>query len=342
MNRERVIIYVLLLALAAAQDGFAIARHTGSRDEDYITFGNHFTSTVAAGYINQNAFHFRASAVVIDPHWVLCSAHEYFDSSGLPLYSGAFISLDSTFIANPSRLLIADRWFRYPDSTSDAYGPDMALLYFETPIAGVTPAVRFRGILKPRSLVSITGYGRTGTPQTGYLPLDYQRRGCHNFIDRFGDGITFPEYTLFSDFSPPQTTEFHPLGGVAAPGDSGGGWYNQDGLLIGVSVEVGTLAPVYDNFTIAQNITYFNTWIDTVMADINRTQSLNLLDFAALSACWMSTAGDIRFKGGWDLVSDGRINLLDLLVFTDRWINDQSDPTKVVSTSNSGQSLLTW
>lgn len=170
MNRERVLIYVLLLAVAAAQDGFAIARHSGSLDEDYITFGNHFTSTVAAGYINQNAFHFRASAVVIDPHWVLCSAHEYFDNSGLPLYSGAFISLDSSYIADPARLLIADGWYRYPGSTADAYGPDIALLYFKVPIAGVTPAVRFRGILKPGSSVSIIGYGRTGTPQTGYLP----------------------------------------------------------------------------------------------------------------------------------------------------------------------------
>jgi len=327
MNRERVLIYVLLLALAAAQDGFAIARHSGSLDEDYITFGNHFTSTVAAGYINQNAFHFRASAVVIDPHWVLCSAHEYFDSSGLPLYSGAFINLDSSYTADPARLFIADKWFRYPDSTADAYGPDIALLYFKVPIAGVTPAVRFRGILKPGSSVSIIGYGRTGTPQTGYLPPDYQRRGCNNRIDRFGDGITFPEYTLFSDFAPPQTPEYDPLGGIAAPGDSGGGWYNQDGLLIGVSIEVGTLAPVYDNFTIAQDITCFNDWIDATMADMNRTRPLDLLDFAGLSACWMSSAGDARFNGGWDLVPDGRINLLDLLAFTNRWLDSQSDST---------------
>jgi len=63
------------------------------------------------------------------------------------------------------------------------------------------------------------------------------------------------------------------------------------------------------------------------MADMNRTRPLDLLDFAGLSACWMSSAGDARFNGGWDLVPDGRINLLDLLAFTNRWLDSQSDST---------------
>ncbi|MEN6308534.1 MAG: hypothetical protein ABFD91_12350 [Anaerohalosphaeraceae bacterium] len=326
MDREKTLLAVLVLGFVTIPNSFGIVRHNGSSDSDYIRFGNHFTSTVISGYPMENTLYFRASAVVIDPHWVLCSAHQYFDSTGNPLYSGAFIATGSNFIFDRGQVYIADQWFCYPGSTASPDGPDIALLYFKNPVPGVTSAVRFRGILQPGPAVGITGYGRSGTPAAGYFAPDYQRRGCQNRMDRFGDGITYPEFTIFSDFVPPTSPDYDPLGGLAGPGDSGGGWFNQEGLLIGISIEVGALDTSYHNYTIAQDITWFNEWIDTTMSEMNRTRTLDMPDFAGFSACWMSTTGDARFNGAWDLVPDGRINNLDLDIFIDQWLCTQPAP----------------
>jgi hypothetical protein len=335
MHLEKILMWDLLMVILAVQNGFGIVRHNGSADQDYITYGNQFKSTVFAGYQRGNTFSFRASAVVIDAHWAVCSAHQFFDSSGNFLYNGAFIGTGSNFISDPGELFIADQWFRYPGSTSSPYGTDIALLYFKEPITGADFAPRFRGTLDVSSTVSIIGYGRGGTPDSGYLAADYHRRGCRNRIDPSDDAAGYPEYSHFSVFYPPGTADYDPLGGIAGSGDSGGGWFNEDGMLVGISVEAGAFAPNYYSYTIAQDITYFNDWIDAVMTRFNHTRRLDIRDFARFSACWLSTAGDIRYNGGWDLATDGEINLLDLCSFADQWLYDEPSPTSVLCTSES-------
>jgi len=261
----------------------AVVRHNDGNDQDYIAYGNQFSSTLITGWLDwsENTSAYRASSVVIDDgHWVVTAAHNFFNSSGQPLYEGAFIGTGSDGYTDPGDWYIADQWFCHPGYTEPAYSADIALLYFEQPILGVEYAQRYRGTLSVGDLTSIVGFGRPGTPATGYLPTDWKRRGCENNIQYVGGVPTFPEYAMFSDFFPAGDSRYNPVGGLGAPGDSGGGWYDEDGLLIGISSAVTGYG--YYHSTIGMDITHFNAWIDEVQASIPEPGTLILLGFGAV------------------------------------------------------------
>lgn len=317
----------LALGLFLAANSYGIVIHNGGNQADYIAYGNQFTSTVAALYLDVNGSGWgRGSSVVIDDgHWVLTAAHNYFDSNRNPLYSGAVIVTGSSLSSDLGTPYYADQWFCHPDHTGGAYGADIALLYFKDPILGVDYAERYRGTLSEGQSVSIIGFGRTGTPNSGYLEADdWARRGCQNNIKYLGGMVSFPDYAMFSDFFPSGHAAYNPLGGIAAPGDSGGGWYSADSLLIGITSAKNGAG--YYHSTIGMDITYFNNWIDAAMASVNRTRSFNLRDFVQLAKCWQSVSGQLPFNGAWDLVEDDVIDLNDLAFFADRWLYEEPRP----------------
>lgn len=282
LTLKKSLVLALILGLLSANVSYGIVIHDNGVDQDYIDYGSLYPSTVLAEYVNESGGVWtRGSAVVIDDgHWVITAAHNYFDSSRNPLYFGAAVEVGEDLHSAVGDIYEADQWFCHPGYTEPAYSADIALLYFEDLILGVTPAERYRGTLSIGDTISIAGYGRHGTPSTGYIERDYHRRGCENIIDYFGQ-VLFPEYAMFSDFFPEGHSDYNPLGGIGAPGDSGGGWYNADDLLSGITSAVN--GDGYYDSTLGMDITYFNGWIDDVQASIPEPCTITLLLFGGIA-----------------------------------------------------------
>ena len=282
--KQSTLALTVVLGLCLADAGYGIVRHNGADDQDYIDYGNLFPSTVMAGYTSTQWTSISASGVVIDPHWVVCSAHQYFDDSGHPKYLSALIGTGSNGWTDRGEWLAVDEWFCHPNYDG-RFNSDIALLYFEDPIQGVEPATRFRGSLREGDSVSIVGFGDYGTPTTGYIDTDCQRRGCQNIIDELdgapGLWFGYPDHTIISEFYAPGESYYNALGGVGGPGDSGGGWYDEDGLLIGIMS--GGEGPGYDGYSVGMDVTYFNDWIDGIQASIPELSAFVLLFFAAVA-----------------------------------------------------------
>lgn len=273
---------VMLSVMALSGRGYGIIIESGAVDQDYINYGSQFGSTVWTAVDGE----FAGSAVVIDDgHWVLTSAHvpdyaDYTLASTMSIGTGSHITTDPGSVYTASAVFIHPGYVGGEDITDI----DIALLYFEDAITDVTPAQRYANTLEVNDLVSIVGYGYTGTGLLGRDGPLGQKRGAQAYIAQFGldeggDGIyEVSEDYAVSFFDDPSETDLD-YGGIIDDYDSGGGWYvDVEGEQQVAGISIYSLDTTYGSDMGAIRLSETNSWIDsTIVSIIPEPASIGLI-----------------------------------------------------------------
>lgn len=224
-----------------------------------------------------------SSAVAVDTHWILTARHVADDGG-----TGSFTIGGTTY--TPVETVNHDP-VDDPDNTDPA---DLALVRVDNPLpdfydmyTGTYPTA------PPQRLESLmVGYGITGTvvDQNNYNP-DGSGRGTKRWgrnhidgtIEYNGASFGTPNQGIYMDFD----TEDTKNEAGAAPGDSGGGVFVEDGgtwKLAGIMTDISNSSPDANNYpdrTLAVNIQEYETWI---VSSIPEPSTLALGSIALLLA----------------------------------------------------------
>lgn len=161
-------------------------------------------------------------ATLIAPNWAITAGH---CAEAPRIQEGVANGGFAVEIAGAANMI--DRVVRHPQS-------DVALLRLSSAVTNARPALLYAGADEVGQVVSLLGWGDTGTGQTGVAGPDGQFRLARNKVDR-------AEADLISwSFSDPADSngDIVDLEGVAGPGDSGGPAFlmTENGMvLLGVS-----------------------------------------------------------------------------------------------------------
>jgi hypothetical protein len=211
-----------------------------------------FTGTTAtAGFL--------ASGTLVAPDWVLTAAHVVDDARSLTFSIGG-------------QIYHVDRTIPYPGWRRDLWsGYDIGLAHLTKPVDNIKPAQLYAGTAELNHTDTVVGFGKTGTGEHGDIKCDGFKRGAQNVITEIDN-----KRLLVADFQNPVPATFSfeydrplPLGGLIAPGDSGGGLFittPTGTYLAGVNSFVGSDfgAPrsVYGNFSGHTRVSAFRDWIE--------------------------------------------------------------------------------
>lgn len=200
----------------------------------------------------------------------------------------------------------AATWLRHSSWNDDTAnnGFDIGLIRLDTPVADITPAMRYSGSNELGATATIVGYGDTGTGLTGELAGTFgTKRAGTNVLDVLGGSAGGHNNYLIADFDSPHSVLESSFGSStplsleysSASGDHGGGVFISDGgvqKLVGI-VSFGQHGPYatpdgvanadYGDLMGFTRVSAFNDWID---------------DNAA--AQWNNAAGgSIHAPGNW-------------------------------------------
>jgi Trypsin len=273
----------------------AIIRHD-RKAADYIKVGEEkaFRCAGKAGVKPLGkAASFHGGAVLVSPQWVLTAGHI---AARIELERLRFQFGDQQYRAvrvvhHPD---FTPRWMENKESriASLAAGADLALVELEKPVAEIAPAVRYRGDDEVGKIVTVVGEGCIGDGKAGIgVPPVLERRGGHNVIDSAGGKlgeIVLSDRVLMFDFDDPNDESRNQLGSPMplelevsiAQGDSGGGWFiDEGGAWKLVAITSGRLPPTgdlaidddgrldvyYGALAQGMRVSRTNDWIDKVI-----------------------------------------------------------------------------
>ena len=195
---------VVVLAMLCCSSAVGGTIDPSTPDSAYVAFGKQFPSVVRIR--SEKLLHAQyGSAVVIRPHWALTAAHvvyEAFDHT----------AKDDNGVVYPLSV------YPHCDFNNEVLGDsDIALCYSakDFGLKFYTPLYTGRGELG--SVITIAGYGLTGTFRTGASLSDGKRRAGQNKIEAAAMGVLICSASVGADKLP---LEF-----MIASGDSGGGMY---------------------------------------------------------------------------------------------------------------------
>lgn len=236
----------------------------------YAPVGDILFTDSGAGY--------RGSGTLIAPAWVLTAAHIV--DGGSNISSMTFSVAGATYTAN--------QWIANPNWTGSlSSGYDIGLVHLSASVGTVTPATRYTGTSENGKVATLVGFGTTGTGLTGYQNgTSGTKRAGTNTIDAFGSAVGYSDRILLGDFDDPKNRDRKNGFGSStsldleysiAPGDSGGGAFVDFGsgsTLVGVHSFIGALSgrsgdgttnASYSDIFGSIRVTYFNSWIDSVI-----------------------------------------------------------------------------
>lgn len=196
----------LTILAALAWTSLAVGGTTDPRvpDAKYVEYGAKFQCVGKISVVQDDGVTAFASAVAIDPHWVLTAAHVVAGTDQWAVeFAGEKFPLDE--------MIIHERY------SEDRFGNDDLALGHSPKDLGLA---FYPGLYgqdnEPGQVCSIAGYGIAGTFATGSVLSDSRRRAGSNTIDNAERGC------LICSVDEGQRTALEFL---ISPGDSGGGLF---------------------------------------------------------------------------------------------------------------------
>jgi hypothetical protein len=186
------------------------------QDKEYIEYGAKFDYVLEImGSYEKNRSLFTASAVAIDPNWVLTAAHVVKGSRFVFLYD-----------ENEKRAILVDEVITHKDFEDKEFGfADIALCHTTSDIGLTFYPQLYEGEDEVNKICSISGYGQTGTFDTGIHISDGKKRAGSNKVDKIENNLLICYPSKVNKTS----LEF-----LIGSGDSGGGLFI-DGKLAGIN-----------------------------------------------------------------------------------------------------------
>jgi hypothetical protein len=188
----------VLLALGSASSAKAIIMRHDREAARYAALGRKYT---AVGFLGQSV-----TCTLVAPRWALGAAHTVEDhldarSKLTVVFKGKTYAIDK-IILHPKRVRGS------VDSSAD-----LVLLHLASPAEGTAPVALYDRDDEPGKIVTIAGYGETGTGLTGGTGERGQLLGAMNMVE-----AAFEHSLVFTFDPPPGGLE---LEGLPGPGDSG-------------------------------------------------------------------------------------------------------------------------
>jgi hypothetical protein len=244
----------VLAAVAPPRTGDAALVHDFARDADYRAYGNSFDS-VLWGY-SQNAggtIESVFSGVLVDQYWVLTAAH----AVG-PTTASMTFGTGSNIFSDPGTSVASSIFYVHPTYTDvlNEGSYDLAMVRLTTPLPA-TPIPLYTGPILTGDY-SVVGFGRTGV-SGGATTYDGNLRGGINYAT-----VRASDKSFGYQFVDSSNANYRELGSLVQPGDSGGGFFFDDGSgfkVAGITSAVATLPGsgprppwVYGDFSFASDI----------------------------------------------------------------------------------------
>lgn len=204
----KIISFLLPLLFFLSSFSFAGTRHPAVPDAKHIEYGAkfHYVARMVTFEKETNQPQF-ASAVLIKPNWALTAAHvvRHIDSAVL-------------MFNNDEVKVIVDHVISHEEFGADASPGvhDIALCYSGTDFGLSFYPALYSEFDERDQICSISGYGTSGTFETGFNTSDIKRRAGSNKIDRYEKSVLI---------CTPSATNRTELEFMICPGDSGGGLF---------------------------------------------------------------------------------------------------------------------
>jgi hypothetical protein len=208
-------IFLSLLILAFATNCLGGTRRPDCSDEKYLDYGAkfHFVGKICGKY--KEGEQYCASAVAINPNWVLTAAHVVSNS-------------ETCYVTFKDKKVKIIKLIPHKDYDENIFGTaDIALGYAEDEFDLDFYPGLYENNDEVGKICSISGYGLIGTFETGTKLSDNKRRAGSNFIDYTENDLLICTPSRNHE----KTTELEFLIGH---GDSGGGLFI-DGKLAGIN-----------------------------------------------------------------------------------------------------------
>ncbi len=164
-----------------------------------------------------------SSLVFVNPYTAISTAHQFSPgfSSGISYAAVTGANYNSGNVYNPASI------FLHPNSAVD-----FAVITFDIPVPISKDIVFGQSRPAANESVWLTGYGRSGSPDIGYLSQDGNLRAGQSLANNFppllgGSPLLYQNALFFDELSNPTHLRL-------TNGDSGGGIFNQNGELVGL------------------------------------------------------------------------------------------------------------
>lgn len=273
-----------ILGFITAVPAQAGLMHNITPDQQYLDFADNFASVGWLGVQTSQGTAFNSSAVLIDPHWVLTSAHSVLqvDTDHSSIYDGYRVGFTDNFFQNPGENQLANAVYVNPDYQNIRSGPDLALLYFEQPFT-IDPVELYFGSHTPGTAYHHVGFGDYGTVSQGFQSTDGNRRAGTNTLTSVD---TFDGY-LGALFVRPGQPSWQELGILGGPGDSGGGVF----LSVDGELKLGAISAFVQGFPTYGATTYAAYFDDNTEQWIASTMQSHAVPEPASSVTFLMAMG---------------------------------------------------